>query len=61
VGVVAPFDYIQLLWASLIGFSIWGEVPEPVTMAGALVVAGSGGYILWREIRAARMTRSASS
>jgi drug/metabolite transporter (DMT)-like permease len=59
VGVVAPFDYIQLLWASLIGFSIWGEVPEPVTMAGAMVVAASGGYILWREIRTARMARAA--
>ena len=54
VGVVAPFDYIQLLWASLIGFSVWGEVPEAATLAGALVVAASGGYILWREIRAAR-------
>jgi drug/metabolite transporter (DMT)-like permease len=59
VGVVAPFDYIQLLWASLIGFSIWGEAPEPVTMAGAMVVAASGGYILWREIRAARVARVA--
>lgn len=59
VGVVAPFDYIQLLWASLIGFSVWGEVPEALTVAGAVVVAGSGGYILWRELRAARMTRSA--
>ena len=58
VGVVAPFDYIQLLWASLIGFGIWGEIPETLTLAGALVVAGSGGYILWRELRLARLARS---
>jgi drug/metabolite transporter (DMT)-like permease len=58
VGVVAPFDYIQLLWASVIGFGIWGEIPETLTLAGAFVVAGSGGYILWRELRLARMARS---
>lgn len=58
VGVVAPFDYIQLLWASVIGFGVWGEIPETLTLAGALVVAGSGGYILWRELRLARMARS---
>jgi drug/metabolite transporter (DMT)-like permease len=58
VGVVAPFDYIQLLWASVIGFGVWGEIPETLTLAGALVVAGSGGYILWRELRLARLARS---
>jgi drug/metabolite transporter (DMT)-like permease len=58
VGVVAPFDYIQLLWASLIGFGVWGEIPQALTMAGAVVVAGSGVYILWRELRAARIVRS---
>jgi len=55
---VAPFDYIQLLWASLIGFGVWGEIPQALTMAGAVVVAGSGVYILWRELRAARIVRS---
>jgi len=54
VGVVAPFDYIQLLWASLIGFGIWDEIPEALTLTGAVVVAASGGYILWREIRQLR-------
>lgn len=60
VGVVAPFDYIQLLWASLIGFGIWGEIPEPLTLVGAMVVAASGGYILWREIRQLRGRRVAA-
>ncbi|MDB5475785.1 MAG: permease of the drug/metabolite transporter superfamily [Phenylobacterium sp.] len=51
VGVVAPFDYTQLLWATGLGFLIWGELPHPATLAGALVVAASGVYILHREIR----------
>jgi drug/metabolite transporter (DMT)-like permease len=51
VGVVAPFDYIQLVWASLLGFAIWGETPKLATLVGAVVVAGSGVYILLRETR----------
>jgi drug/metabolite transporter (DMT)-like permease len=51
VGVVAPFDYSQLIWATAIGFLVWGELPHVATIVGALVVAASGVYILHREIR----------
>jgi drug/metabolite transporter (DMT)-like permease len=51
VGVVAPFDYSQLIWATAMGFLIWGELPHPATILGALVVAASGVYILHREMR----------
>lgn len=51
VAVVAPFDYTQLVWASLIGFLVWGESPRLATLLGAIVVAGSSIYILLRETR----------
>lgn len=51
VGVVAPFDYSQLIWATAIGFLVWGELPHLATVIGALVVAASGVYILHREMR----------
>ena len=51
VGVIAPFDYTQLVWAALFGFVVWGELPHPLTLVGAVVVAGSGVYILHRELR----------
>lgn len=51
VAVVAPFDYTQLVWASIIGFVFWEELPRPVTVLGAAVVAASGVYILFRETR----------
>ncbi|MCA3721914.1 MAG: DMT family transporter [Phenylobacterium sp.] len=54
VAVVAPFDYTQLLWAGLIGFLIWGETPAVLTLVGAIVVAASSSYILWREIGGVR-------
>jgi drug/metabolite transporter (DMT)-like permease len=50
VGVVAPFDYSQLIWATILGYLIWGELPHAATVAGALVVAASGIYILHREL-----------
>jgi drug/metabolite transporter (DMT)-like permease len=56
VGVVAPFDYSQLVWATGLGFLIWGELPHPATLAGAAVVAASGIYILHREMRRFRRT-----
>ena len=54
VAVVAPFDYSQLVWASLIGFFVWSETPQVTTLIGAVVVAGSGVYILFRETRGFR-------
>jgi drug/metabolite transporter (DMT)-like permease len=51
VGVVAPFDYTQLVWAGLFGFLVWGEQPHPATLVGAVLVAASGIYIVLRETR----------
>lgn len=55
VAVVAPFDYTQLVWAGLIGFLVWGEHPHVFTLVGAMVVAASSTYILWREIGRSRI------
>ncbi|MFM8374609.1 MAG: DMT family transporter [Phenylobacterium sp.] len=54
VAVVAPFDYTQLVWAGLIGFIVWSETPALLTLVGAMVVAASSTYILWREIGRSR-------
>lgn len=54
VAVIAPFDYTQLLWAGILGYVFWNDAPHWHTVAGALVVAASGVYILWRETRRRR-------
>lgn len=51
VSVVAPFDYSQILWAILLGWTIWGVAPAWATLAGAGLIAGSGLYTAWREHR----------
>ena len=51
LGIIAPFDYTQLVWATLLGLVVWGELPHLLTLVGAVIVAGSGVYILQRELR----------
>lgn len=55
VAVIAPFDYSQIVWASLIGYFVWNQAPRAATLAGAAVVAASGLYILYREMSRARV------
>lgn len=60
VGVVAPFQYGELLWATLIGWLVWAELPAPHVWWGAAIVAASGLYVIWREGRHARKKKVAS-
>jgi drug/metabolite transporter (DMT)-like permease len=48
-AVVAPFDYTALIWASLLGWLLWSEIPGPWTYGGAVVIVASGVYIVFRE------------
>lgn len=48
-AVVAPFEYTGMIWATLFGFLVFGEVPTPAVLGGAAVIIGSGLYILHRE------------
>jgi drug/metabolite transporter (DMT)-like permease len=50
-SVVAPFDYVALLWAFAFGYVLFGEIPSGYVYAGATIVAGSGLYVIWRERR----------
>jgi drug/metabolite transporter (DMT)-like permease len=48
-AVVAPFDYVHLLWAVVIGWYVWGDFPDLATWIGSAIVIASGLYILYRE------------
>ncbi|MFT5505076.1 MAG: drug/metabolite transporter (DMT)-like permease [Gammaproteobacteria bacterium] len=48
-SVVAPFSYSSLLWATLSGFVLFGNLPDGSTLAGASMIIGSGLYIFYRE------------
>ena len=55
-SVLAPFSYSQLVWVSILGFLIFGEVPDVWTVTGAAFIVASGLYIAHRErIRRAQL------
>lgn len=50
-GLLAPFDYISMIFALLIGWFIFAEAPTGSMLAGAALIIGSGIVIVWRERR----------
>jgi drug/metabolite transporter (DMT)-like permease len=48
-SAVVPFNYLSLVWATLLGLVIWGDMPTTHLLVGAAIVVASGLYILWRE------------
>jgi drug/metabolite transporter (DMT)-like permease len=48
-SVLAPFSYTQLVWVSILGFLIFGEVPDGWTVVGAVFIVASGLYTAHRE------------
>lgn len=63
IGVVAPFRYTSLLWAILLGFAAFGELPDGWTLVGAAIVVASGVYTLLRErqVRRAAAAQNAAA
>jgi drug/metabolite transporter (DMT)-like permease len=48
-SLIAPFDYTSMLWALLLGFAVFGEVPSPLVFLGAGIIAAAGLFVIWRE------------
>ena len=48
-SVVAPFDYTAMLWALLLGYYVFGELPQPLVYVGAAIVSGAGLFVIFRE------------
>lgn len=49
LSVIAPFRYVGILWALLLGYAVWGDVPNAVAGAGIVILVASGVYIFHRE------------
>lgn len=51
VGVITPFEYTGLLWAVLLGFIFFEEIPTSNVWVGMSIIAASGLYLVYRENR----------
>jgi drug/metabolite transporter (DMT)-like permease len=56
-STLAPFSYVQLLFAGLLGFAVFGTIPGIMTLVGGVVIAASGLYTAHREHIRAREAR----
>jgi drug/metabolite transporter (DMT)-like permease len=54
VSTVAPFRYTRIVFALIIAFAVFGEVPDLWTWLGAALIVGSGLYAFFRERRLRR-------
>ena len=48
-SVITPFDYTAMLWAFLIGYFVFGELPSLFVYIGAGIVVACGLFVIWRE------------
>jgi drug/metabolite transporter (DMT)-like permease len=48
-SAVGPFYYFSIVFALIIGFVVWGDIPTLALLAGAAIVVASGLYLLWHE------------
>ena len=48
-SLIAPFEYTALIWSAAIGYLVWADIPDAYAVAGAILIIGSGIYIIHRE------------
>lgn len=60
VSIIAPFRYAFIPYAILVGWLIWGDVPDGLTIVGILIVIGTGIYTFYRERQRAQRLAASS-
>ena len=50
-SLLAPFNYTSLIWATFLGFFLFGDLPDAWTIFGAMIIISSGLYLVKRESR----------
>ena len=51
-ALLAPFEYTALIGGAIAGYLIWDEIPDRWVLAGALVIIGSGLFVVYRAVGA---------
>ncbi len=57
-SLLAPFEYLAMVFAAIVGFVFWGEVPVLTTWIGAAVIAASGMFIFRRRQKSMQADKS---
>lgn len=54
LSVLAPFQYFEIIAATVLGYALFGEFPDASKWTGVAIIVGSGLFILWREQKRAK-------
>jgi len=57
-SALAPYPYLQMVWAVTLGYVVFGDIPDRYTMIGAAIIVASGLYIVNRERQLRLASRS---
>jgi Predicted permeases len=57
LSVLAPFQYFEIIAATVLGYVLFDDFPSPSKWLGILIIVGSGLFILWREHKRATTTQ----
>jgi drug/metabolite transporter (DMT)-like permease len=50
-SALTPFAYVQLVWVTLLGWLVFDNFPDAMTLAGMALITGSGLVMMWVERR----------
>jgi drug/metabolite transporter (DMT)-like permease len=53
-STVVPYQYTTIAWAVLLGYLVFGDVPDAFMLTGGAIIIGAGLFIFLREQRLAR-------
>ena len=59
-SLLAPFDYVALLWALVLGFFVFAAAPTQTMLIGAAIVIATGLFVIFRERQLRIASRTAS-
>jgi len=57
-SLLTPFTYLQMIWATLFGWLVFGQLPDGWSAVGMAIIVGSGLLLALQERRRARLARS---
>jgi len=61
ISVVAPFRYTVIVFAMIVGYIVWGEVPDLLMLVGTAIIIATGVYTFQRERSMARLRDEAAA
>lgn len=57
-GLLAPFSYVEIIGATILGVLLFDDFPDAITWVGVAIIVASGLYVFHREAVVARRGKS---